>query len=606
MTEHKTEYNWRNTQQDLLHSDEVLSNDDIYRIYPVHAVNTIDVGFDAFAHQISQHKNVVIDGYVGVFWEDLQKRLAKSLDNLSLKIRWINIADYMLPESEIDRLVASYLGGDDPIFGTRTDLSLIDLFDTDQLQAIQADPHAGITIAYGCGAALLKWDKPYLVYVDLPKNEIQYRSRAKTIANLGQKTPQNAKSTYKRFYFVDWIVLNQHKQELTPHIDLIVDGQDPHKPTMMSGEQFRAMLDKLSETVFRVRPWFEPGVWGGQWLREHIPNLAQNVPNYAWSFEMIAPEQGIIFSDGNHLLEVSFDFLMYNNVTAILGKYAQYFGYEFPIRFDFLDTIQGGNLSVQCHPRPEFMRENFGEHFTQDETYYILECDENSEVYLGFQENIQAQNFRQVLEDSHQHNRQVNISDFVQVFPSKKHDLFLIPNGTIHASGSGNLVLEISATPYIFTFKMYDWLRLDLDGNPRPINIERAFENLYFERKGNIVSEELISKPIVKFESEAYRVVHLPTHESHFYDIERYEIISVAEVSTEDSVQVLMVVEGASIIVEINEHQQKYNYAETFVIPAKAKAYKLINTTGKEVQVIRAFMKASWFEEAENQWLSLR
>ena len=397
---------------------------------------------------------------------------------------------------------------------------------------------------------------------------------------------------YKRFYFVDWVLLNQHKQSLLHTIDVFVDAQWEDEINWALASDIFTSLKKISSSVFRVRPWFAAGAWGGQWMKKQMPQLDQDEVNYAWSFELIVPENGIVFESDGHLLEVSFDLLMYAHHHNILGKHAERFGTEFPIRFDFLDTFDGGNLSIQCHPSLSYIQQHFGENITQDETYYILDCKDQAKVYLGFQEDIKPDEFREALEKSNETGKQMEIEKYVQVYKANKHDLFLIPNGTVHSAGADNLVLEISATPYIFTFKMYDWVRLDLNGKPRPINIEHAFNNLDFTRKGDKVTQELISKPYILTQEMDAVCYHLPTHPEHFYDVHRHEFQSEISIHTENTCHVLMLVEGVSITVQTEDGtEMTFQFAETFVIPAAAGSYRLINHGPQKAKVIKAFLK---------------
>jgi mannose-6-phosphate isomerase class I len=592
-------YQFRKTTQFVMPA-KVSEKPDHYDIYPSFPLTSgsISLGFKALAKELAQHPVVTIDGYAGVMWEDFRERLETALAKQNITTQWANINTALRSKEEIEILVQPFLGGDDPIFGTRFTGKLEEFFDREKLNTLRPKQNDTLQILYGTGATLANW-QGLLVYLDLPKNELQFRARANVPTNVGRSEALPAKTAYKRSYFIDWPALNAHKADIQSKLSFIVDTQRLEHITFMSGETLRSGLEAMSQTYFRVRPWFEPGAWGGQWIKKHVPELSQDVPNYAWSFELITPENGLVFESGNLRLELSCDFLMHQHYQNVLGEAAERFKYEFPIRFDWLDTIEGGNLSVQCHPSNDYIRKHFGETFTQDETYYILDCKDGlsnktqAEVYLGFQESINPNEFRSVLEQSYQTKQSINIENFLQKHQAKKHDLFLIPNGTVHCAGEGCMVLEISATPYIFTFKMYDWLRLDLDGNPRPLNIERAFENLNFARQGEKVLSELISKPYVLQSGEDWRIIHLPTHEQHFYDVERLEFTSAITQETNNQCHVLAVVESEGVMLETeNGMRQHFHYAETFVIPAAAKSYKLINQGKSEVKVIKAFVKS--------------
>lgn len=586
---------WRQTGQPLMpmQVSRLQNPPGGYSVYPYTSLGSgsIHAGYPSLAEWMIRQKTVLVDGAAGVDFAMIKNCLEPVFKARNKTVRWYETSAYGQAPETVNDMVAPFLGAEDSVWGTRTTLTLADFFCIEEMERIQPDPSCDLTIVIGVGASLAGLEAP-VIYVDLPKNELQFRMRAGCITNLGAAHAEAPGSMYKRFYFVDWPVLKAHKLKLLGRLQVVADGQWREDITWMKYDDLKGGLGYISRNALRVRPWFEPGAWGGQWMKNNFTQLSKAEVNYAWSFELIVPENGVVFESDGWLLEVAFDWLMLHHSPEVLGRHAERFGYEFPIRFDFLDTIKGGNLSIQCHPRVDYIREHFGETITQDETYYILESDPGAQVYLGFQEDIDPPAFRADLERSQEEKVPVDIEKYIQVFPSKKHDLFLIPNGTVHSSGAGNLVLEISATPYIFTFKMYDWLRLDLNGEPRPINIEHAFNNLCFSRSGARVKEELIAQPSVLEKGADWQVVHLPTHPEHFYDIHRVEFAGAVTLATENRCHILMLVEGTSLtLTTAGGLTQEFSYAETFVVPAAAGSYTLINRSGRPIKVVKAFVK---------------
>lgn len=564
-----------------------------YDIYPSFRIddNNISGGYDSLFERIGKSRLIIIDGYNGARFDIFRENLEKILDREGITSSWKDFSDYYLPENKIREITGPFLGGSDPLFGTRTSLSIADFIIPGSKDYYKPDPESDINFVTGPGASLVPLTG-FLIYLDIPKNEILAASRRGTMTNLGLSSPSDPGEMYKYFYFVEWQVLNRHKQELLTHADIYVDGQHPDVPVWMEGRVLRHTLREMAHSVFRARPWFEPGTWGGTWIRDNIPGLRQDVPNYAWSYELITPENGLVIESSSRLLEVSFDCLMFQEAETVLGDCHSRFGNEFPIRFDFLDTFDGGNLSIQCHPRPGYMKKYFGEDFTQEESYYILDTKDDAVVYLGFRDDINPEKFRKELGLSQENNRPVDMDEFVMSHNVKKHDLLLIPYGTIHGSGRNNLVLEISSTPYIFTFKMYDWLRPDLNGKPRPLNIGRGMDNLYFERKGSAVNEELVSRPILLSSGNGWEHYHLPTHKTHFYDVHRYHISGEKDIYTGNKCLVMNLVDGDCIeIITSSGLTCNFSFAETFVVPAAAEKIKVINRSQRTAVIVSAFVK---------------
>jgi mannose-6-phosphate isomerase class I len=333
---------------------------------------------------------------------------------------------------------------------------------------------------------------------------------------------------------------------------------------------------------------------------KEVCDLPEGTPNYAWCFDCVPEENSLLLGFGETRVEVPSMNLVLRHPKELLGEPVYgLFGAEFPIRFDFLDTMQGQNLSFQVHPTIDYAYEHFGLRYTQDESYYILDAGEDAEVFLGLRDDIQPEAMLQDLQTAADDPKQpFPDRKHVARFPAKKHDHFLIPAGTCHCSGSESMVLEISHTPYIFTFKLWDWDRVDLNGQPRPINLERGAANIQWERTATWVAKNLVNRRVPVADGEGWREEHTGLYESEFIETRRHWFTNTVPHDTGGrSVNVINLVEGKEAIVESPTGAFKpfvVHYAETFIIPAAVGAYTIRphgESTGKECATLKAFIR---------------
>ena len=548
----------------------------------------------AVAERQNQKTVLVVECYPGVDSAALLRRFQQALaPALS-----INAADAMLTADKIDALVAPFLGGDDPVFGFLCHLTLPQFFDSgrlEQLRARIAGVKEGLVLVVGCGARLIA-EGDILVYADLSRWEAQNRFRRNEASNLGvENRTLAAHLQYKRAFFVDWRVADRWKRPLIGEWDFVLDTHDPKEPKLAEGEAVRRALRHAVTRPFRVVPFFDPAPWGGQWMKEFC-DLPREAPNYGWCFDCVPEENSLLLAFGNIRFEIPSINLVFDQPQALLGEAVQaQFGDEFPIRFDFLDTMGGGNLSFQVHPLTEYIRRHFGMSYTQDESYYMLDAGAGASVYLGLRENTDPAAMRRALEAAQNGGPPFAALEYANQFDARKHDHFLIPAGTVHCSGANAMVLEISATPYIFTFKMWDWSRLGLDGRPRPISLEHGLKNIRWDRTTNWVKENLINRVEPLGNGDGWREEKTGLHPLEFIETRRHWFTKAVPHDTRGTVNVLNLVEGEEAVVESPDKAFEpfpIHYAETFIVPANAGRYSIRPMDGgKQSATLKAFVR---------------
>lgn len=566
-----------------------------YDKYPeIKAEGTAFSGYDEVKKELCDRLSgkgiLILDCYPGVYEKELIDNIGKLFDN-------VFVTDECAYSGEELRKKLYPTITDDRIFGVMTTENLEDYFIPDKTEKMieEIKKAEGTVLIIGVGAAMFS-DKGITVHCSVARWESQLRFRRGMPNWNMDNTNEDPLTKFKIGYFAQWRFADKHKMKYFMKYDYFMDTNKENAPVMVKGRDYTDAVTCAAKRPFRPVPYFDSGVWGGQWMKD-VCGLDKNAVNFAWCFDCVPEENSVYYNFSGVRMEMpSLDIVLFRP-HELLGDYVyDIYGSEFPIRFDFLDTMGGGNLSLQVHPTAEYIKKTFNMPYTQDESYYLLDAEDDACVYLGVKEDAKPEELFGDLETA-QKTGKMDVDKYVNRWKAKKHDHFLIPAGTIHCSGRNAMVLEISATPYIFTFKLWDWGRLGLDGKPRPINIGHGKNVLNFSRNTKWTKDNLINAVEIISDENGIKIEKTGLHPLEPLETIRYTFNRPVYHKTIGGVCVMNLVDGEEAVITSPASAFEpftVHYAETFIIPAAAGDFIVSPTEksrGQELKTIKTYVR---------------
>ncbi len=554
---------------------------------------------------------LALDGYLGIEWQNIVPKVKESLKKAGFNTEAIDITSYYKSSSEIGKILNPLLTWD-PFFGQVFDGNLEDFLDPSSIEALKnkfkntksTASSPKVVICYGCGAAnkFLRAFYDFVFYVDITREEFIERAQRTEFGFLKAEDVSQADQVadvglpvylFKLTNYVYYPMLERYKKYLLRHIDFYVDGNIPEEPKLVTREVFDGLLSVLAQYPIRLKPLYIPSPWGGQWIKR-VRKLPKSMVNCAWSFEAIAPDMSLKIAVDDTFLEIPFLTFLLKEPRKIMGDSAvKRFNNFFPIRVHYDDNIDGGNMAIQVHPPASYVKEKFNEKIGQDESYYVVLTAPGSKVFLGLKEGINEKEFYEAVRKAETQGVPLDYDKYVNSIPSKPGDLFLIPAGTVHASGRNELVLEIGNS-YGYTFHIYDYLRPDLHGRLRPIHPSHAFNVIKFHRTSRWVSQHLKQKPKLIRSGQDWAEYLLGKLKEIFYVVHRLEFTTKIDDDTKGKFHILTLFEGDNVVVQSKEHPERryeLNFSETVIVPACVGEYSILNLGQNPCKILKVLLK---------------
>ena len=309
---------------------------------------------------------------------------------------------------------------------------------------------------------------------------------------------------------------------------------------------------KPSLYPLQFQPILKDRIWGGEKLKTILNKpIASKITGESWELSTVEGDVSVVANGvlkGKSLME-----LIDETPSEILGT-AVYkrFGKQFPLLFKYLDARE--DLSIQVHPNDKLAKERHNS-FGKTEMWYVMQADADSRIIVGFKENSSKEEYLKHLHD----NTLVSILDDVK---AKSGDVFFLETGTVHAIGAGLVVAEIQQTSDI-TYRLYDFDRVDAQGNKRELHVDLALDAINYNK---VDTQKNYDKKV----NTSNTVVDCPYFTTNFIPLEnKVEVSKSGETFT-----VYMCIEG-SFEIEFDGFKQTYIKGDTVLVPAEINAFIL-------------------------------
>ena len=563
---------------------------------------------------------VALDGYTTANWTVFINLIARECCLLGLGFEAIDAnAATLKSGKEIDAIIDPLL-----IWDTKIDPTLLygkvykggyqGLMDEARTEAfkkaVPASRQAGkISVVYGYGSLIPELRELYdvKVFFDLTPMKSMLRIRRGEYSNLGKERPGIINRTIRRCYYCDFecAVRNRHELWENNVPDWYVLDNDPQNLQLMPFGTFSDICAQLVKYPFRAKPCYLEGVWGGSYMKK-LRNLPDEMRNAAWVFDFIPMEVSVVVEAGDEKLDINYCSFVHKEGVNLMGEdcVKKFEGY-FPIRFNWDDSYHStGNMSIQCHSGGEYNVKNYNEFGRQDESYYVVVTGHDAKTFIGFRDDADIPQFFRDIEAADTEHRPCDYMKYVSYEESKPGLQVMLPAGTIHSSGRNQVILEIgSLTIGSYTYKMYDYLRLDFDGKQRPIHTRLGEENVRQDRRYSVIHdpespEYIVQKPRLAASGEGWEEYILGENPQVYFSLRRLEFEKKCEQDTGGKLfHVLTLVDGDAVRVRSVRHPERYfdlQFMDIVCVPADMGRYVIENLGREPVMVHKTCLREGY------------